>query len=367
MPLAYPEAGVAMLSNDWLRRMYDKYFVFTFKRRAKFYLYLSNMISAGMTMKDIVLSLSGIYSGEYAPGDRVIRSDRASEAFYRPFIEALSSGQDIGAALDAIGVIPTLEVTTIKAGSTSGRLQESIKHIMVFNQNAEKLRGMFLSVALKFFLATSVTIGTTMYFGVSILPTIVESTGKPMPKGAIGDYVIQFSNFFASSWWMVIAVIVGVVLLINYLLANATGRVRESLDKWPLISVYRDYYAFITLKTISMLQRSGVVAKDALLLLQQNANPYYFHYLQQAHDELELGRDLDAMLSVGLFDDQIVIDVAIFNRAGKLNENLTSLSDMVMERYFAKLERLSQFMTLVAFVLPIGSILMQNLALYSAL
>jgi toxin co-regulated pilus biosynthesis protein E len=133
-----------------------------------------------------------------------------------------------------------------------------------------------------------------------------------------GQQLVALANFLQSWWFIVIALIAGTFIGFAYVLKNVVGDLRRSFDQIIPFTIYRQLAAARFMETLGLLISNGVVFKQALKILQQQASPYLMWHLIMM--ELRLGRgrgNIAEVLDTGLIsDDDIVRLKAIADAKG---------------------------------------------------
>lgn len=116
-----------------------------------------------------------------------------------------------------------------------------------------------------------------------------------------GRLLYNFTTFIEHWWWAVILVFTAIVLGFIKLLRDLTGTVRQTLDTFPIFSLYRDVYAARFMETLGLLLVNGIVLKKALNIMQQDAGNYLgWHNLKMQYRLSEGYDNIADVLDTGM-------------------------------------------------------------------
>lgn len=138
-------------------------------------------------------------------------------------------------------------------------------------------------------------------------------TIKPVTKWPqAGRDLINMANLIQSWWWLVLLIIVGVILSFRYAMANYVGEFRPVLDRFFPFNLYRRFVASRFLETLGLLVSNGVVFKNALRVMEHQANPYLASHLVTMEHLLGMGRgNVADVLASGLVSEADIMRLRV--------------------------------------------------------
>lgn len=217
-----------------------------------------------------------------------------------------------------VGWLPLSVVELIRAGETGGTLAENMRAA------AESLGRKNDTVAA---LANSLTYPlVVILLGLSVLVYINNSIFtqfmaiKPLAQWPEqGRTLVALATFVQYWWWLCLLLMGGAAFALAKMLANTVGDVRINvIDRIPLIAIYRQTAAARFMETLGLLISNGVVFKQALRIMQNQANPYLGWHLMIMERRLASGRaNIAEVLDTGLVGkDDVVRLMAIADAKG---------------------------------------------------
>jgi len=138
-----------------------------------------------------------------------------------------------------------------------------------------------------------------------------------------GKELHYFAHFIEQWWWMIPIVLVGGVFLSQKVLQDYIGEGRKYFDRLPIVSLYRKLIAARFMETLGVLVNSGMVFKNALKIMQYDANPYLASHVLIMEYRLGGGRESMAdVLDTGLIDKSNIIRLKVVARGRGLDHAL---------------------------------------------
>ena len=175
----------------------------------------------------------------------------------------LASGLD-----DFPHAFPHVYRATVAAGEQAGRLDSVLERLADYTESRHGLRQKVSHALIYPIVLTGLALTIIVLMLVYVVPKVVgvfETTGQTLPVLTRG--LISLSTFLQNWWYLVIAVIVGLVILINRLLSREGPRRRfhRSLLSTPVLGrVSRGLNTARFTRTLSILTSSGVPVLEAL-------------------------------------------------------------------------------------------------------
>ena len=140
--------------------------------------------------------------------------------------------------------------------------------------------------------------GLLIYFDKHVLPILFELLPQSQWSGAALWFLLICSA--ASDYILPVALFAFLVPSIMLLaLPRWSGIWRDYADRWPIFALYRSFSGLTLLQSLGTLMTNGLSASEAILRLQQGANPYTRRRLIRIRQQLLNGLDLgESMLAV---------------------------------------------------------------------
>lgn len=251
------------------------------------------------------------------------------------------------------GWIPTQEVLLIEAGERAGRFQHALKVMLQLNDRISAIRGQIAGKLAYPVVAALMLCGVLYYLSNNFLPAIVQVAPSTMQWTGTAATVVGLLEW-AQLW--LIAALVGAAALVVLIFATLPffcGPVRRVLDRIAPWSVHRFTTGVGFLAGLLVLLESGRSLTDALMLIRPNASPYLAATLDRVQRSVREGEDFGtALAQTGeQFPDlELIKEIQIYSRIGRLEENLLPLVQSWMETATGKaLRQITVLSNLVLF------------------
>ncbi len=202
-------------------------------------------------------------------------------------------------------------VEIIRVGEEGGALNETLKSaISTLGQKSGALSALLQAITYPI-LVIIMACGIIIYVNNEVFSQFRSI--KPIEKWPqAGRDLVNMANLITSWWWLVIVVIVAIVLLFRYMMSNYVGEFRSKLDAIFPFNLYRRFVASRFLETLGLLVSNGVVFKNALRVMQHQANPYLSSHLITMEHLLGMGRgNVADVLSTGLVSESDILRLRV--------------------------------------------------------
>lgn len=219
--------------------------------------------------------------------------------------ERIAEGRGIADGMQGWFNSATIEL--IRSGEQGGTLGENIQ-AAASALGAKASTFSSLAASMVYPLVVIITgVIVLIYLNHSIFPQF--STIKPISEWpAVGQNLVAMANAIQRWWWLFIALIVGIISGIVYMLHNYVGKERAFIDNIYGLSVYRLLEAARLMETLGLLIANGVVFKKALKIMEHRASPYLGWHLKMM--EIRLGKgssNIAEVLDTGLITDADIL------------------------------------------------------------
>jgi type II secretory pathway component PulF len=127
-----------------------------------------------------------------------------------------------------------------------------------------------------------------------------------------GRDFVSTANLIQNTWWIVIIAIIAIILILRRLMNNYVGELRPMLDKIPPFNLYRRFASARLMETLGLLVANGVVFKNAIKVMQYQANPYIASHLVMMEHLMATGKgNIADVLSTGLIEEKNILRLRV--------------------------------------------------------
>lgn len=202
-------------------------------------------------------------------------------------------------------------VEIIRVGEEGGALNQTIKSAINTLSQRSGAMGAVLSAITYPLMVIVMACAIIVYLDGSIFSQFKAI--KPIEQWpAAGQQLVMIAALVKSWWWLVLVVIAIVYATLRYLMNNYVGELRPLLDNIPPFSLYRRFAASRLLETMGLLVANGVVFKNAIKVMQYQANPYVSSHLVMMEHLLGMGRgNVADVLSTGLISESDILRLRV--------------------------------------------------------
>jgi type II secretory pathway component PulF len=202
-------------------------------------------------------------------------------------------------------------VEIVRVGEEGGALTETLRSAIATLAQKSGAIGAFLQAVTYPFLVIIMACAIIIYVNAEVFKQF--KTIKPVERWPeAGRDLITIAQFIQSFWWLAILVIIALVFLFRYAMTNYVGEFRPLLDKFFPFNLYRRFVASRFLETLGLLVSNGVVFKNALRVMEYQANPYLASHLMTMEHLLGMGRgNVADVLSTGLVNEADIMRLRI--------------------------------------------------------
>lgn len=217
----------------------------------------------------------------------------------------ISQGRTIAEGMQ--GWFSPAVIELVKAGEQGGTLAENIRMAAEsMGKKSDTFSSLLSSLTypLVVLLAGCIVL---IYMNHSVFPQF-ESI-KPIDQWpSNGQNLVAIADFLQGWWPVVLGAIIGLIILFYLSVKNVVGEPRAILDSIPGFNIYRQLVAARFMETLGLLIANGIVFKQALKILQQNASPYLSWHLQMMEMKLARGRgNIAEVLDTGLINAEDIV------------------------------------------------------------
>ncbi|MBW2030509.1 MAG: type II secretion system inner membrane protein GspF [Deltaproteobacteria bacterium] len=249
--------------------------------------------------------------------------------------ESVNEGNSLAHSLSRYPkVFSNVYINMVRAGEASGSLELVLERLAEYSEHQQALRNRFKAAlaypAFMFFVGT-VILFFLVTFIVPNITKIFNEMHQTLPLPTI--ILIGISNFLRSSWWLVLAAIGGMILLLRRFKKSKRGRyVWDELKiRVPLLGPIHGKMAIARFgRTLGSLLRSGVPLIQSLQIVRNIVNNVLIaHVIDGAIEEIQGGKGLAAPLSRSRFFPPVAKQmIAIGEKSGKLEGMLDRIGEI---------------------------------------
>ncbi|MBI3009190.1 MAG: type II secretion system F family protein [Candidatus Omnitrophica bacterium] len=230
-------------------------------------------------------------------------------------------------------VFSSLFVNMVHAGETGGALEEILRRLATFAEQAEDLRANVKTAMTYPILILFVAVGVITFLVTGILPkfeNIFLSSNVPLPMPTV--LLLTVSRFIRTKWYMILFVMA--VVVIGMYLYNRTKEGRFNLDAIKLkIPVFGSLLRKVAIarfaRTLGTLISSGVPILQSLRIVQATVGNFVIaSVIDNVCESVNKGESIAGPLQEGkVFPVMVGQMVAVGEEAGTLDEVLNKIAD----------------------------------------
>ena len=267
-------------------------------------------------------------------------------------------------------IFPPMLVNMVEAGEQSGSLEMAFSRMAVHFEKEAKLKATIKKATIYPIILVIAAIGVIAVMLLFVIPIFIDMFADlDIEMPAITMFVMNSSKWMTSHWYVVLAMIVGVVAAYKLIYKTTQGRL--TIDR---IKMKMPLFGKLTVKTacsqfartMSTLLMSGISTIDALETTSKIVNNiHYTNAMLKAREEVMKGIPLSEPLEAsGIFPPMVYHMTGIGEETGNVEEMLEKMADyydeeveMTTQRVLAAMEPIIiLFMALIIGTLVIAVI-----------
>ena len=230
-------------------------------------------------------------------------------------------------------IFPPMLVNMVEAGEQSGSLEMAFSRMAVHFEKEAKLQATIKKATIYPIILVIAAIGVIAVMLLFVIPIFIDMFADlDIEMPALTMFVMNSSKWMTSHWYVVLAIIVGVV--VAYKLIYKTTQGRLTIDR---IKMKMPLFGKLTVKTacsqfartMSTLLMSGISTIDALETTSKIVNNiHYTNAMLKAREEVMKGVPLSEPLEAsGIFPPMVYHMTGIGEEAGNVEEMLEKMAD----------------------------------------
>lgn len=305
--------------HNWYEAIQNKLqrLLFTRNEQQAFLEDISSLIEDGVPLNQAVEIIQRVASGS---------TKLAAESV----LAKISQGKSIAAGMN--GWFPQPIVEIIRAGEAGGTLAETMasaaRALAQESSTISSLLGSLLYpiAVIILGLIVAVFIRHSIFVNFALIKPIAQWPSD-------GQTLYYIATYVQEGWWLMLLIIMAICFGIGFFLRNGIGELRTTIDNFPLISLYRQINAARFMETLGLLLTNGIILKNALAILQQNANPYMAWHLFMMQLQLSGGREnIAEVVDTGLINHADILRLRVIAKGKGFEHALLRLGQQAAKR-----------------------------------
>ena len=297
---------------------------------------LATLLNAGLPLDRSLLILSQLT--EDNPKLNLVVMD---------LLEKVKSGKSLANALeshqDSFG---RFYLNMIRAGELGGDLGAVLNRLSDYMHRSQSIKSA-INTALIYpavlFVMSMISLCIMLVYVVPQFKELFDSAGKELPVST--QIVLSLSEMLKNSLWIIVLVILGLVKIVQYQLANPRFRrkIDELLLTIPLLSdVLITFEIARFARTFGTLLINGVSILQSLALVRETlSNLVLLEIVERAENAIKQGKQLfDALSSQPVFPIMALQMIKIGEETGNLENMLIKIADIYDEQLKNTIQRM---------------------------
>ena len=230
-------------------------------------------------------------------------------------------------------IFPPMLVNMVEAGEQSGSLEMAFSRMAVHFEKEAKLKATIKKATIYPIILVIAAIGVIAVMLLFVIPIFIDMFADlDIEMPALTMFVMNSSKWMTSHWYVVLAIIVGVVAAYKLIYKTTQGRL--TIDR---IKMKMPLFGKLTVKTacsqfartMSTLLMSGISTIDALETTSKIVNNiHYTNAMLKAREEVMKGIPLSEPLEAsGIFPPMVYHMTGIGEETGNVEEMLEKMAD----------------------------------------
>ena len=230
-------------------------------------------------------------------------------------------------------IFPPMLVNMVEAGEQSGSLEMAFSRMAVHFEKEAKLKATIKKATIYPIILVIAAIGVIAVMLLFVIPIFTDMFADlDIEMPALTMFVMNSSKWMTSHWYVVLAIIVGVVAAYKLIYKTTQGRL--TIDR---IKMKMPLFGKLTVKTacsqfartMSTLLMSGISTIDALETTSKIVNNiHYTNAMLKAREEVMKGVPLSEPLEAsGIFPPMVYHMTGIGEETGNVEEMLEKMAD----------------------------------------
>ncbi len=322
---------------------------------------LSAMLTSGLTLVKSIDILVKEQENEKARG------------IWQDIYENVQKGESFSATLEMhAGTFPDFLISMVGAGESSGSLDIIMQRMADHYNKENKLKNTVKSAMIYPIILLVLCVVVVIFLFTFIMPTFIDMFEDESQMPALTKMLAAISDFIREKYILLIAIVLGLVVLIKYLLK--TPKTRLAFDKMlikgpgfgPLITkIYTGRFA----RTLSSLYSSGIPMVECLERASRIlGNSYVDERFVDVIDEVKQGETLSSAITrTEIFEPMFCSVIYVGEESGALDSILEKTSEYYEEESDSAVQRLVSMLEPILIIFMGVIIAMVVMGIYPAL
>lgn len=322
---------------------------------------LSAMLTSGLTLVKSIDILVKEQENEKARG------------IWQDIYENVQKGESFSATLEMhAGTFPDFLISMVGAGETSGSLDIIMQRMADHYNKENKLKNTVKSAMIYPIILLVLCVVVVIFLFTFIMPTFIDMFEDKSKMPALTKVLAAISDFIREKYILLIAIVLGLIVLIKYLLK--TPKTRLAFDKMlikgpgfgPLITkIYTGRFA----RTLSSLYSSGIPMVECLERASRIlGNSYVDERFVDVIDEVKQGETLSSAITrTEIFEPMFCSVIYVGEESGALDSILEKTSEYYEEESDSAVQRLVSMLEPILIIFMGVIIAMVVMGIYPAL
>lgn len=237
--------------------------------------------------------------------------------------QKISEGQALAEGMREWFAPNVIEI--IRVGEEGGALAETMRSAVNTLTASSSTWSAFFAAIFYPIMVISLACGIIVYLNGSVFDQFKAL--KPMDQWPdAGKQLVVIAEIIQGWWWLVLLFVGATIFILRKFMDNYTGDVRGVLDRIFPFSLYRRFAAARLMETLGLLVVNGVVFKNAIKVMQYQANPYVASHLVLMEQQLSMGKgNIADVLNTGLIDQADILRLRVMAEVKGFEHGLTRM------------------------------------------
>lgn len=274
------------------------------------------------------------------------QESEAARNIWRDVYENVQKGESFSDALEVHGsVFPTLLVSMVGAGESSGQMDIIMQRLSDYYANQNKLANTIKSAMVYPIILVILTIAVVIGVFVFIMPTFEDLYENPDDMPTLSKVMMNIGKFLVAHWLILILIVAAMVFAIVYALKLPDVRLKwdRFIIKGPgfgklVVKIYTARFA----QTMASLYSSGLPMVECLKRSSDTLNNSYISLkFRDIVDEVKSGETLSSSVQrADVFDSMFCSIIYVGEEAGALDDILAKTAEYYDEEADSAVKRL---------------------------
>lgn len=268
---------------------------------------------------------------------------------------SLRNGDTLSVAMR--GWAPARERLMLSVGDVSD-LEGALLNLIKVSEGSSKMMGPLIgALAYPAFLAMMAVV-ILAAIGIYMVPPMIEAAPDTIWKGIAKDLVV-LSFFIANYWFVMLASLPILFLVIFFSLSRWKGKIRVVFDAYPPYSMYRTFVGVGWLLALAALVKAGTPVSRALRMLRQDASPYLLERIDRSLIYINNGDNLGEALfktEMNFPDIEIIGDLRIYSELDRFEQSLDAMANDWLEESITSIVQQAALLNMAA-ILMVGGVI----------